>query len=234
MNKQIVLSKKGEAFADSRVIAEKFGKRHSHVVEKIETLIKEIDNIKGPKSWTLKFNKRSDNYRGQEYDYYEMNKPAFSMLVMGMTGNKALEWKLRFNEAFYEMERVLTQQSLNQQSEMWLAQREQGKLIRQEETDIIKEFVDYATTQGSENAKFYYKHITSAVYKALNLVQYKQPKLRETLDFMQTSQLILAEQVAQKSLKKYMNEKEFYKTIFVLVKQDLEAFANSFLLETTA
>jgi phage regulator Rha-like protein len=37
MNKQIVLSKKGEAFADSRVIAEKFGKRHSHVVEKIET-----------------------------------------------------------------------------------------------------------------------------------------------------------------------------------------------------
>jgi len=42
--------------------------------------------------------------------------------------------------------------------------------------------------------------------------------------------LILAEKVAQKSLKKYMDDKEHYKAIFALVKIDLEKFADSFLL----
>lgn len=128
------------------------------------------------------------------------------------------------------MEKTIYQLTLNQQSDMWLAQREQSKLIRREETDVIKQFVEYATSQGSVNAKFYYKHITNVVYKCLGLIQYKQPKLRETLDLMQTNQLILAEMTAKKSLLKYMEEKEHYKAIFPLVKRDLESFADSFLI----
>ena len=162
-----------------------------------------------------------------------MNREAFSLLAMSFTGKKALAWKIRFNRAFYEMEKSLIQLAQNQQSEMWLAQREQSKRIRQEETDTIKEFVAYATAQGSTKAQFYYKHITVSVYKCLGLIQYKQPKIRETLDMMQTSQLILAEMVARKSLEKYMVDGEHYKAIFTLVKRDLEAFASSFLLEAS-
>lgn len=217
--------------ADSRIVAEKFGKRHTNVVRKIETLIKDLQQIKGLKNETLKFTKKTAEYKAQPYDYYEMNREAFSLLVMGFTGKKALEWKTRFNNAFYEMERQLIQLASNQQSEMWLAQREQAKLVRKEETDVTKEFVEYATKQGSTKAQFYYKHITVAVYKCLGLIQYKQPKLRETLDMLQTSQLILAEKVAQKSLQKYMREGEHYKAIFALVKVDLEQFAQSFLLD---
>lgn len=226
----LVLAKKNEVFADSRVVADKFGKRHNDFVKSIERLIDNLGEIKLRKSSYLKFTKKQTEYRGQTFDYYEMNKPAFSLLVMGLTGKKALEWKLRFNDAFYEMERQITSELLNKQSELWLAQREQSRQIRKEETDIIKDFVEYATKQGSAKAQFYYKHITVATYKCLGLVQYQRPKLRETLDMMQTSQLIMAEMVAQKSLQKYMQEGEHYKTIFTLVKQDLEQFADSFLM----
>lgn len=226
----MIILKRGEAITDSRVVAEKFNKRHRDVVSKIEKLISDLDKIKGRENSPLRFIKKTDEYKGQTYHYYEMNRPAFSLFVMGMTGKKALVWKTRFNDAFYEMEKVIYQQLLNQQSDLWLAQREQAKLTRRQETDVIKKFVEYATRQGSKNAKFYYKHITSATYKCLGLIQYKRPKLRETLNLMQTSQLILAEKVAQKSLEKYMNEGEHYKAIFALVRVDLENFADSFLL----
>lgn len=226
----LVLAKKNEVFADSRLVADKFDKRHIEVMRKIDKLLLDISTIKRGTFDTLKFNKKEGEYRGQTFDYYEMNREAFSLLVMSFTGKKALEWKMKFNNAFYTMEKQLVLLQSNKQSELWLAQRTQAKQIRSEETDIIKEFVEYATKQGSQKAQFYYKHITVATYKCLGLVQYQRPKLRETLDMMQTSQLIMAEMVAQKSLQKYMQDGEHYKTIFTLVKQDLEQFADSFLM----
>jgi len=229
MTNQIVLSKKNNVYADSRVVAEKFGKRHQTVVRSIERLIKEYEDFSNT-SGVPNTIASTDEYKGQKYTYYQMDRRFFSLLAMRFKGKKAFEWQIKFNDAFYAMEKSLVQLAQNQQSEMWLAQREQAKLIRQEETDIIKDFVAYATAQGSTKAQFYYKHITMAVYKCLGLIQYKHPKLRETLDMMQTSQLILAEMVARKSLEKYMANGENYRVVFVLVKGDLEAFASSFLV----
>lgn len=226
-----MIAKKGEAVVDSRLIAEKFEKTHAKVVRKIDNLIRDIGEINSAKSGSLKFTKLNTEYRGRPYNYYEMNRESFSLLVMSFTGKKALDWRIKFNAAFYAMEKMLIQQNLNQQSEQWKMQREQSKLIRREETDVIKQFVEYATKQGSTQAQFYYKHVTTAVYKCLGLIQFQKPKLRETLDLMQTNQLILAEMTARKSLLKYMEEGEHYKSIFTLVKQDLERFADSFLFK---
>lgn len=38
---------------------------------------------------------------------YIMNRDGFSLLAMGFTGKKALEWKLKYINAFNEMERQL-------------------------------------------------------------------------------------------------------------------------------
>lgn len=228
MSSGIVLSKGGEALADSRVVAEKFGKRHTTVVRSIERLVEEYKEFSGTDG-DPKLLKGEAEYRGTKYTYYEMDREFFSMLCMRFKGRQAFEWQRRFYKAFDAMECALIRLAQNQQNEMWLAQREQSKLVRREETDVIKEFVEYATRQGSQSAQFYYKHITTAVYKCLGLVQYKQPKLRETLDMLETSQLILAEMTAKKSLLKYMEQGEHYKAIFALVKKDLEAFADSFI-----
>lgn len=225
----LVVLNKGESFCDSRLVAKKFGKTHQDVSRVIKNLIEDISKLRQVSNLP-KIVERDGEYRGQHFTYYEMDRRAFSLLSMRFKGKKAFEWQNKFNNAFYEMERVLIQTANNKMNDMWQSQRQQAKLIRREETDIIKEFVDYATNQGSTQAKYYYKHITNAVYKCLNLVQYEKPAIRETLDMMQTSQLILAEQVAKKSLQKYMKDGEHYKSIFTLVKQDLETFAESFLL----
>ena len=41
---------------------------------------------------------------------YFMNMDGFSLLAMGFTGKKALEWKIRYIQAFNEMERKLKEQ----------------------------------------------------------------------------------------------------------------------------
>ena len=229
--KQLVKVEKREVLASSLNIAKKFGKQHAKVTLKCEALINDLSKIKGAKSGTLNFVKSKENYRGQEFVIYLMNREAFSLLVMSFTGKKALEWKIKFNSAFYDMEKALLQEGMNTNSLVWKEQRQQGVLARREETDIIKTFVDYATKQGSTKAKFYYKHITVATYKCLQLVEFKRPKLRDTLNHLQLSQLFIAENIASKSLEEYMEAGEHYKTIFTLIKNDLEAFASTLKLK---
>ena len=47
--------------------------------------------------------------RGKDYKEYLMNRDGFSLLAMGFTGKKALQWKLKYIEAFNEMEETLKQ-----------------------------------------------------------------------------------------------------------------------------
>ena len=72
--------------------------------------------------------------------------------------------------------------------------------------------------------------MTNATYKALGLIQHKKPKIRDTLDCMELSQLMVAENVAKQSIRKHMDEGEHYKTVFALVKQDLEDYAKASMI----
>lgn len=192
----------------------------------IESLIENL-NENNAQNITLLFSKKKFiNEINREYFYYEMNRDGFSLLVMGFTGKKAFQWKIKFIEAFNLMEKTL----LNKNNEEWLTTREQGKLIRRNETDTIQEFTDYAITQGSKSAQFYYKHYTNATYKALQLLENKKPKTRETLDLLQLHQLLLAEDIVTKTIKREMENKEHYKVIFEKCKISLENFANSLMI----
>ena len=91
--------------------------------------------------------------------------------------------------------------------------------------------MDYATSQGSTSAKRYYGNITKMEYKALNFVQLGKPKLRETLDTLELYQLLMAEEICKRSIKKYMDQKLHYKEIYVLCKQDIEKYANVVLIK---
>ena len=221
---------KGDVLTNSYLVADKFGKQHNYVVKKIDTLLKDCNKYKVKERLELNFVKTEKIYRGQSFKMYLMDKEAFSLLCMQFSGKKAREWQYKFNKAFYDMERALLKEQSNKDNLLWKEQREQGKIARIQETDVIKMFVDYAMKQGSQNAKFYYKHITTATYKALELVQSKKPRLRDTLDTLQLSQLIVAESIASKGLIKYMQDGEHYKSIFTLVKRDLETYASSLYL----
>lgn len=229
--KELVESHRGKVFCDSQMVADKFERRHPYVIQVIEKLIADVTEIKGDNSCTLNFTIAEREYRGQKFKVYLMDRQSFSLLSMKFTGANALEWQIKFNEAFYLMEKQLLIEATNKGNAAWVTQRKQGIEARKAEADTIKLFVDYAKEQGSSNPQWYYKHVTKACYRCLQLIESEKPKLRDTLDTMQLSQLMMAEHIAEKSIRKHMDSGEHYKAIFSLVKADLEKFADAMMIE---
>lgn len=102
MNKLVVINN-NQIVVSSKDIAEHFGKDHKHVLESIrEILVAE-------NSATKFYQETTHQNRGKDYKAYLMNRDGFSLLAMGFTGKKALQWKLKYIEAFNEMEETLKQ-----------------------------------------------------------------------------------------------------------------------------
>jgi len=235
MKNELVEAKRGEILCDSRTVAKKFSKQHKHVLEKIDKIKKDLKNLTDETSATKKikfpllFTEKTYLSRGQTYKYIEMNKPAYTLLVMEFSGKKSFQIKMLFNDAFYQMEQALLRQSNLE----WKQEREQGKQIRIVLTDEIKIFVDYAISQGSQNAKRYYTTITQMNYKALGLIEASEKidkQFRNTLDIMDLHNLLSAEMIARKALLSGINQKLHYKDIFQLAKQRVLQFADIILI----
>lgn len=112
MNKIInILNQDGQLVVTSRQVAEDFEKRHADVLEKIEGLIKEMDSTEKSVQYFME-----DSYKdssGKSNKEYLLTRDGFSLLVMGFTGAKALQWKLKYIEAFNKMEEIIKGQALN-------------------------------------------------------------------------------------------------------------------------
>jgi len=119
-------------------------------------------------------------------------------------------------------------QKQNSTSPVWQVFRKQGQMARFEEIGTIKEFVEYATKQGSKNAKRYYCIITKETYRALFQIQQNDPNtIRELLDAMQLSFLQSAEYVVRNALIAGMASNLYYKDVYQLCKKRLQAFGEN-------
>ena len=101
MEVQLVQIENNQIVVSSRQIAKDFGKQHKHVLDSIR------DILAAENSATKFFYESTYDNRGKEYPEYLMNRDGFSLLVMGFTGSKALEWKVRYIQAFNAMEAKL-------------------------------------------------------------------------------------------------------------------------------
>ena len=144
---ELVFLKNEDALTDSLIVAEAFGKRHDSVVRTIENLIGGLHkNEDTPQMFFKTWYKHPQN--GERYTKYLMNRDGFSLLVMGFTGKKALDWKVKYINAFNKMESVIRQKSTS----AWVETRQYGKLTRKAETDTIQKLVEYAKEQGSTHS----------------------------------------------------------------------------------
>ena len=101
MNDLLTISN-GQPTASSRDIAEHFGKEHKNVLQSIENLTAENSAL------TQMFFKTSYiSGTGKAYPMYLMNRDGFTLLAMGFTGKEALEWKVKYINAFNAMEQEL-------------------------------------------------------------------------------------------------------------------------------
>ena len=90
-----------QMLVSSLEVAKNFGKEHKNVLQTIGNLVAENSATKSMIYET------SYKNRGRQYPMYYMNRDGFSLLVMGFTGKEALEWKMKYIQAFNEMEQKL-------------------------------------------------------------------------------------------------------------------------------
>lgn len=86
----------------SRVVADKFDKRHGNVIRAIENL--------DCSSEFSRLNFESRDYidgRGKLQKSYDISRDGLSLVVMGFIGKEAAQWKEKFIDAFGRMEREL-------------------------------------------------------------------------------------------------------------------------------
>ena len=104
MNDIILSTQNGEPVASSRDIAKRFGKEHKHVLAAIRQI------LVAENSATKFFHEATFEYRGQKFPEYLMNRDGFSLLAMGFTGKEAVQWRLKYIQAFNAMEQQLAEQ----------------------------------------------------------------------------------------------------------------------------
>ena len=97
-----------QVVTESRKVAETFGRPHKDVLESIRGI------LVAENSAAKFFYETTYENRGKQYPMYLMNRDGFSLLVMGFTGAKAMQWKIKYIEAFNEMERQLKEQPKSQ------------------------------------------------------------------------------------------------------------------------
>ena len=100
----LVEVKNNQVVTSSRQVAKFFGKLHKNVLQTIENIKAENSAVT---TWFYKTSYSAGT--GKQYPEYYMNRDGFSLLVMGFTGQKAIEWKIKYIQAFNQMEEALRQ-----------------------------------------------------------------------------------------------------------------------------
>ena len=105
MTEELVIMRDRQAVTTSLQVAKNFEKRHDNVLRDIENLHKDVLNFEEMFIESTEL----DSY-GRDRRIYYMNRDGFSLLAMGFTGKKALKFKLKYIDAFNQMEKQLQQQ----------------------------------------------------------------------------------------------------------------------------
>ncbi|SPS04288.1 Rha family transcriptional regulator [Latilactobacillus sakei] len=192
----LVIMKDKQAVTSSLQIAEVFEKEHKNVLRDISTL--DLDRLNFEQMFLE--GTEPDSY-GRNRKVIYMNRDGFTLLAMGFTGKKALEFKLKYIEAFNQMEAQIKIDTKNLSPELQMFKGLFDSLAKQElatnqlgkKVDNISEIVALNTTdwrkdcrtliskiaqsQGGYSA---YKEIQSAVYTELERRGKVNLKTRQT------------------------------------------------------
>lgn len=136
--KDLVIMHDQQAVTTSLILAEAFEKQHKHVIEAIEKKISTAEN-----SALLKNMFVEDSYiasNGKQNKMYYLNRDGFTFIAMGFTGHKADEFKLKYIDAFNQMEKQIKEKTqfrlptnLNEMSTMFYSvMKDQDKKIEEQ------------------------------------------------------------------------------------------------------
>ena len=102
---ELVIMHDQQAVTTSLQVANNFEKLHKNVLRDIDALKRDVLNFEQMFIESME----QDSY-GRDRRIYYMNRDGFSLLAMGFTGKQALQFKLKYIDAFNKMEKQLQQQ----------------------------------------------------------------------------------------------------------------------------
>lgn len=217
---ELVYLKKDDAFTDSLIIAKHSGVDH----RKVKSLIRKY------RSRLQGFGKLSspcevESTGGRKATYYELNEEQATFLITLMKNTEAVvSFKVNLVSEFYKMRKFIAEK----QTAAWLETRQQGKLTRKAETDVLKQLVEYAKGQGSKHSEMLYMNYSKLANKLAGI------KDRDVATVMQLNNLSLAEHVILTEVKNGILAETHYKQIYQNCKARLEALKDIAYLEVTA
>ena len=106
MNELVIIQNR-QAVTTSLQVAESFEKQHPHVLRDIDALKKDVSNF-----GEMFFETETPDSYGRARRTYLMNRDGFTILAMGFTGHKAMQFKLQYIQAFNQMEQQLFEMNL--------------------------------------------------------------------------------------------------------------------------
>lgn len=101
---ELVFTQNEAVLTNSLLVAEKFKKNHRDVLESVRKLLTSAENSAVLQMF---FESQYVNEQNKEQPMFVMNRDGFTLLAMGFTGKKAMQFKLDYIAAFNAMEKAL-------------------------------------------------------------------------------------------------------------------------------
>ena len=117
-------------------------------------------------------------------------------------------------KAFHAMKEFIMERN----SPIWQDTRALTKAVRKQETDAIRELVEYATGQGSKHAVRYYTSISRIANKAAGIAD------RDRAHVEELTALMLIERVIAEEIRAGIATGKPYKEIYTAIQQRLLTF----------
>ena len=159
---------------------------------------------------------------GQKEKVYILNQQQATLLMTYLRNSEITrKFKKELVRQFYLMQQFI----FERQSKHWLETREQGKLTRKAETDVLKQLVEYAEEQGSLHSDKMYVAYTKLANKICGISG------RDNATAQQLSSLTVAENIILHCIQAGIDENKHYKDIYKDCKKRLEMFKDIAYLE---
>ena len=218
----LVTINKNDVFTDSKVIADGTGNQNQSIIALIRKQRKRLERFGALRFIDLK---STNPQGGRPIKICYLNEQQATLLITFLDNTDIVaDFKTELVRQFYEMRKII----FEKQTSTWIETRQQGKLTRKSETDVIQRLIEYAKNQGSEHAEMLYLTYSKLANKMAGI------KSREEATVTQLNNLSLMENIILNCIQNGILMDKHYKVIYADCKRRLEAFKDIAYLETAS
>lgn len=208
-----VFEYRGQIVTNSRDVAALIGKPHFMIMRTIRTMETHFSQCNFASADFFTKATYTDE-QGKPRPCYYLTQMGCEMVANKQTGAAGTLFTAQYVKAFHAMKEFIMERN----SPIWQDTRALTKAVRKQETDAIRELVEYATGQGSKHAVRYYTSISRIANKAAGITD------RDRAHVEELTALMLIERVIAEEIRAGIAAEQPYKEIYTAIQQRLLTF----------